>query len=93
MRAGAMYDPPGKSGVAGLTAGAMRRGTRRHTFTELNERTEERGMSIGVDAGYHLLEWAGASLREDAGSCSTPLAEMLREPSFPEEESSACAAS
>jgi zinc protease len=86
MRAGALFDPPGKSGVAGLTAGAMRRGTRRHTFSDLNERTEERGMSLGLDAGLHLLEIGGRSLREDAPFLLETLAEVLREPSFPADE-------
>src|SRR5215213_5349191 len=55
-KAGAVYDPSEKPGVAGLTAGSMRRGTAEHSFSELNQITEERGLSIGADSGHHLLE-------------------------------------
>src|SRR5690349_2352832 len=59
VRAGAIYDPADRSGRASFTATAMRRGTRQHTFSQLNERTEERAVSVGVDAGYHLLDLSG----------------------------------
>jgi zinc protease len=86
VRAGAIYDPPNLSGRAAFTAGALRRGTRRHSFTELNEITEERGLSVGVDSGYHLLDVGGRGLREDAGFLMDTVAEVLREPAFPDEE-------
>ncbi len=85
-KAGAIYDPPELPGVAGLTAGAMRRGTHRHTFGELNARTEDRGMSLGTDSGYHQLEAGGRGLAEDAGFLLETMAEVVREPAFPEEE-------
>ena len=53
--AGAIFEPPELNGLAGFTARTMRRGTRRKTFERLNSETEERGMSVGVDAGQHTL--------------------------------------
>ncbi|HUS15720.1 MAG TPA: pitrilysin family protein [Chloroflexia bacterium] len=85
-RAGAMFDPPALPGLAGMTATAMRRGTRRHTFAELNEMTDDRGLSVGVESGYHLLDMGGRSLREDTPFLFELMAEVLREPSFPDEE-------
>ncbi|MGI8586844.1 MAG: M16 family metallopeptidase [Chloroflexia bacterium] len=85
-RSGAIYDPEEKSGLAGMTASAMRRGTLRHSFTELNEITEARGLSVGVDSGLHLLGVSGRGLKEDTGFLFETLAEVLREPSFPHDE-------
>ena len=89
VRAGAIYDPPNLSGRAAFTAGALRRGTRRHSFTELNQITEERGLSIGVDSGYHLLDVGGRGLREDADFLLDTMAEVVRKPAFPDDESRA----
>ncbi|MDQ2810107.1 MAG: insulinase family protein [Chloroflexota bacterium] len=86
VRAGAIYDPADRSGRASFTASAMRRGTQHQTFSELNERTEERAVSVGVDAGYHLLDVGGRSLREDSDFLFETMAEVLREPSFPDDE-------
>src|SRR4051812_46859335 len=86
VRAGAIYDPADRSGRASFTATAMRRGTRQHTFNQLNELTEERAVSVGVDAGFHLLDLAGRSLKEDSQFLFDTMAEVLREPSFPDDE-------
>jgi zinc protease len=86
VRAGAIYDPADRSGRASFTATAMRRGTTRQTFGELNERTEERAVSVGVDAGYHLLDVTGRSLKEDGDFLFETMAEVLRQPSFPDDE-------
>jgi zinc protease len=85
-KAGAVYDAPDKPGVAGLTAGSLRRGTARHSFSELNQITEERGLSIGADSGHHLLEVGGRGLSEDADFLLDTMAEVIRTPRFPTEE-------
>jgi zinc protease len=85
-RSGAIYEPAEYEGLAEFTASALRRGTRRHTFSDLNQITEERGLSVGVDAGYHLLDVGGRGLREDADFLFATMAEVLREPSFPPDE-------
>lgn len=84
--AGAIYEPPELNGLAGFTARTMRRGTRRKTFERLNSETEERGMSVGVDAGQHSLSVGGRSLAEDAGRLLDTIREVVREPAFPLEE-------
>ena len=84
--AGAIYEAPELNGLAGFTARTMRRGTRRKTFERLNSETEERGMSVGVDAGQHTLSVGGRSLAEDAGRLLDTIREVVREPAFPLEE-------
>src|SRR5947209_5709129 len=65
IKGGAMYDPPDKAGLASFAARAMRRGTERRTFDQLNEDTEGRGASVGVDGGQTLIEIGGRALKED----------------------------
>ena len=60
VKGGAMYDPAEKAGLASFAARAMRRGTERRNFDQLNVDTEERGASAGVDAGQTLMEVGGA---------------------------------
>src|SRR5688572_2418431 len=54
IKAGAMYDPPEKAGLASFVTRAMRRGTENFTFEQLNEETEGRGASVGLDSGQAL---------------------------------------
>lgn len=86
LKGGAMFDPPDKAGLASFAVRSLRRGTERHTFEQLNEETESRGASVGVDAGQTLIEAGGRALKEDTGFLLETLAEVLLQPSFPETE-------
>lgn len=86
IKGGAMYDPPGKAGLASFAVRAMRRGTERRTFDQLNEDTEGRGATIGVDAGKTLIEAGGRALKEDTGFLFETIAEVVLTPSFPERD-------
>jgi zinc protease len=86
VKGGAMYDPPEKAGLASFMARSMRRGTQRRTFDQLNEDTEDRGASVGVDAGQVLMEVGGRALKEDTGFLLETIAEVALQPSFPEDE-------
>jgi zinc protease len=86
MKGGAMYDPPEKSGLASFAARAMRRGTQKRTFDQLNEDTENLGASVGVDAGQVLMEAGGRALKEDTDFLLETIAELTLQPSFPSDE-------
>jgi zinc protease len=86
VKGGAMYDPPDKAGLAAFTVRAMRRGTARRTFDQINEDTEGRGASVGVDAGKTLMDAGGRALKEDARFLLETMAEIVLWPSFPPEE-------
>src|SRR5215212_8535707 len=86
VKGGGMYDPPGKAGLASFAARAMRRGTARRTFDQLNEDTEDRGASAGVDAGQVLMEAGGRALKEDTTFLMDTIAELILQPSFPDSE-------
>ncbi len=86
VKGGAMYDPPDRAGLASFTARAMRRGTTRRSFDRLNEDTESRGVSVGMDAGKTLMDAGGRALKEDARFLLETIAEIVLSPSFPPEE-------
>src|SRR6476646_7864902 len=86
IKGGAMYDPEGKAGLASFATRAMRRGTYKYTYEALNEATEGRGASVGVDAGQALIEAGGRALKEDTRFLLETIAEVLLRPSFPEIE-------
>lgn len=86
IKGGAMYDPADKAGLASFATRAMRRGTQNYTFEQLNEETEGRGASVGVDAGKALIEAGGRALKEDTRFLFETIAEVLLRPTFPEGE-------
>ncbi len=86
IKAGAIYDPPEKAGLASFVTRAMRRGTENYTFDALNEETESRGASVGLDAGQALMEVGGRALKEDTRFLLDMIAELLLRPSFPQDE-------
>jgi zinc protease len=86
VQAGAMYDPPGKEGLAHFTARMMQRGTSRHTFQQISELTDRVGASLSVDGGEHSIQVSGRSLIDDLDLIVGLLAEVLREPNFPPQE-------
>ena len=86
IKGGGMYDPPERAGLASFATRAMRRGTQNYTFDQLNEQTESRGASVGVDAGQALMEVGGRALKEDTRFLLETVAEVLLRPSFPEDE-------
>ncbi|HYO50238.1 MAG TPA: pitrilysin family protein [Chloroflexia bacterium] len=86
VKGGAMYDPADKAGLASFAVRAMRRGTEKHPFDQLNEETEGRGASVGVEAGKALMEVGGRALKEDTGFLFDTIAEIVLSPSFPEDE-------
>lgn len=86
LLAGSVFDPPEKSGLAALVAGMLRRGTRAHSFQELNEIIESVGAAIEIGGGRHAIDIYANCLSEDVGLIVDLLAEMLREPAFPADE-------
>lgn len=86
IQAGAMYDPPGKEGLAYFTARLMQRGTSHHTFLQISELTDRVGASLNVDGQEHSIQVSARCLREDLGMLISLLAEVVREPIFPPQE-------
>jgi len=86
VRAGSAFDPPDHPGLANLTAALLTRGTSRRTGPQLDEAIEFVGGSLGAEAGRDGVTVSLSVLKKDLALGLDLLAELLREPSFPEAE-------
>ena len=83
---GAIDDPPEEMGLARFTAHATRRGTASRTYQEINQITESVGANVFVSGGRHLTTFGGKSLAEDFDLLVDVLADVLLNPTFPQNE-------
>jgi zinc protease len=86
VRAGSAYDPPDAPGLANLTASLLTRGTARRSAPELDRAIEFVGGSLEASAGRDGVTIALSVLKKDLGAGLDLLAEVLREPAFPDTE-------
>ena len=86
VKAGAIFDPPDKSGLATFTAGMLDQGTRTHTAFEQASAVESLGASLRFEGGSETVTFHGTMLSEDLEAVLTALADALRNPIFPPEE-------
>ena len=86
ISAGAIFDPDDKLGLAGFTALALMRGTVHHDFQQIYDALETNGASFGIDAGTHSVGFYGNALAEDLNLLIGTLAEILRQPVFPNDQ-------
>ncbi|HYB52643.1 MAG TPA: pitrilysin family protein [Thermoanaerobaculia bacterium] len=89
LDAGRLYAPADRRMVASVAAGELLKGTRHRTKLELAEALESRAasLSFAADAGEPVgLDIGGSALSRDAEILLDLLAEVLCEPTFPQEE-------
>ena len=84
--AGSADDPPGKEGVAALTAGLLLEGTARFSGAELAEKFELLGASVESGADWDSAFAKITMLSNRVDEATTLLGEVLSEPAFPERE-------
>jgi zinc protease len=84
--AGAVRDPAGGAGLAGLTAELLTRGTARRTGPELDRAIEFVGGSLEAGAGSDGATVTLSVLKKDLGLGLDLLAEVVRAPAFPADE-------
>lgn len=86
VRAGACDEPPTKAGLAAFTASALMRGTATRAFEQIYQEVESVGASVNVAGGTHSSGFGAKSLAEDLPLILDVLADVLRRPTFPEDE-------
>jgi zinc protease len=84
--AGAAQDPPGKDGLAALTAEAITRGAGALSAEEFARRVESLGGTLAATAGTDGTIVNGEFLAEDFGTGLDLLRAILREPTFASDE-------
>ncbi len=86
VRAGAVYDPAGKEGLANITANLLTRGTKNYTAQELAETIEFVGGGISSSGGRDFSEISLTVLTKDLDLGFKLLSEVLSQPTFAGEE-------
>jgi zinc protease len=84
--AGAAQDPPGKEGLAMLTASALKRGADDKSAQELAVAIESLGGAIGAQAGTDATVVTAEFLAQDFAAGLDLLRLVLREPEFARDE-------
>lgn len=82
VKAGAMYDPSGKSGLASFVAAMLNRGTSSRTAYQQAEAIEDVGASLHFEGGAETISISAGTLSEELGTVLEVLADALRNPAF-----------
>ncbi len=86
VRAGGIFDPPGKSGLAGFVGAMLDRGTQTKTAFEQASAVESLGAWLRFEGGLETLSISGNMLSEDLDTILRSLADALRNPAFPDDQ-------
>ncbi|RKG86487.1 M16 family metallopeptidase [Corallococcus terminator] len=86
MRAGGVWDPPGKDGLADFTARLMRRGTQKLDADAISEAVEFVGASLYAGVNEDVLSVYLTTPAEHFSAMLDVLGQVVREPTFPEQE-------
>ncbi len=86
LKAGEYFNPPGRDGLAGLTASMLNKGTAKRTKLEIAEALESAGARAGFSSNTFTVSINGLSLSRDLRLIISTIAEELREPVFPADE-------
>jgi zinc protease len=74
--------PPGKSGLAALTARLLTEGTKKHPGVKLAEEIEQLGTTLDEDAGRDSSSLSLSALTQDVPRAVELLGEVVTEPGF-----------
>ncbi|MBL0170141.1 MAG: insulinase family protein [Gemmatimonadaceae bacterium] len=85
QRGGAGAEPPGREGLARLTAHAMLKGTTTRSGAQIAEAVEELGASISVSAGLETLGWSLSVPVRNLSAAVATLADIAQRPAFPDD--------
>jgi zinc protease len=87
VRTGSMYDPPGKEGLAELTASVMRTGgTAKLSSSEIDQRLDFLAASPSISMALDSASVQFSFLKSDLDACLNLLSQMLQYPAFEEEK-------
>lgn len=86
LRGGSLHETPEKSGLAALTSSALMRGTQHRDFDAIHSELEDIGADLGVGAGVHRVSFDGKALAEDLDVLLDVLNDVLRFPTFPDDQ-------
>ena len=82
MEAGQFFEPPGRAGVARLTAQSLLRGTQKRDANAWSDALDALGASARLDVGAHAAVFSGQCLAEDLGAFLDLIAETVVTPAL-----------
>ncbi|HEV2021249.1 MAG TPA: pitrilysin family protein [Terriglobales bacterium] len=86
VKTGAIADPEGKDGLASLTAGLLRKGTKTRTADQVAADLDFIGGQFDADASADYTSGSAEFLKKDLNRGLDLLADVLLNPTFPEAE-------
>ncbi len=86
FRGGLLAETPATSGITKLLSRAMLKGTKTRSASQIAEQIESAGGTIGADSGYNSFSVSVEVMKPDLGLGLDLLADVLKNPSFPEAE-------
>ena len=84
--AGDLTDPPGKEGLASLTADLLRKGAGKRSAREIAAVVDGAGADLSTDAGVETATISGKFMARDQALMIELIRSLLREPAFPDSE-------
>ena len=86
IKAGTLEDPPGKEGLANLTASLLRNGTKSRSAAKIAEELDFMGASLSFSGGDDFATVSLTVLKKDLGPALELLKDILMNPTFPAAE-------
>jgi zinc protease len=86
FRAGGIFSQRKQAGLANFVSRCLMRGTQQYSFDQINEKVESIGASLSTSSGLHFAGFSGKCLAEDLESLLALSAEVIRRPTFPDEQ-------
>jgi zinc protease len=86
LKAGAAADPAGQEGVAAITAGLLRKGTKTRTAQQFSADIDFIGGSFTADANADFTSVSAECLSKDVATGLDLFADALLHPTFPKDE-------
>lgn len=86
LATGSIHDPVGKGGLSSFVASMMTRGSQKYNYSAFNEITESVGANLSVSSESEQMNFGITCLSDDFPQMVEVLADVLRNPTFPEEQ-------
>ncbi len=86
VKAGRAEEPKAKVGLSSFAAGMLTKGTKKKNALAIAKTIDHIGGAIGASASYEATLVSCSALAKDLGTCTSMLAEVSMQPSFPKDE-------
>ena len=86
VKSGSVADPAGKEGLATMTAGLLRKGTKARTADQISNELDFVGGTLGAGANYDYTVGTAEFVKKDIAKGLDLLSDVLLNPTFPQDE-------